>query len=156
MPTSVLGLLLGVLGAALLWLFRRRIPGIDAPRIHKRFVKLHVKKGVCGIEHQPEAVELRRGKRDEVHWIITNPESESGSPCHRPVEVCIGMWRLNGSGTESPVEDLDSGQHCRTVKPRQTKRLPARIKSRAELGEYEYEILIDGHVAMDPIVKVVP
>jgi hypothetical protein len=152
---SVLGLLLGLLGAALFWLFRTK-PGFDARRIHKRIIKLQVKKGVCGIESAPEDVELRRSKGDEVHWIITNPASGPGTPCHRAAEVCVGRWKRNGSDTEPPVNDRGNGQYCRTVKPGQTKTLPAHVKSGAEFGNYEYEILIDGQFAIDPIVRVVP
>jgi hypothetical protein len=119
-------------------------------------INLQVKKGVCGIESAPEEVELRRTKGDEVHWIITNPTSEPGTPCHRPARVCVGRWKRNGGDTDPPVDDRENGQYCRTVKPGQTKRLPARVKSDAEVGPYEYQILIDGQVAIDPIVRVVP
>ena len=155
MGKSVLGVLLGLLAAALAWILRGGKPGLDRARIHKRYITLRVKKGVCAIERPPDDVVLRQGAGDQVHWIITNPESEIGTPCHRSVQVCVGRWTLNGEGTEPPVDDRDNGQYCRTVKPGQTKRLPAQAKSRAPLGDYHYEIEIDGQVAVDPIVRLV-
>lgn len=155
MGKSVFGLLLGLLGAVLFWLFRGGKPGLDTRRVHKRHITLQVKKGGCGIERPPDDVVLRQGKGDEVHWIITNPESQPGTPCHRAAQVCVARWTLNGAATEPPVDDRDNGQYCRTVRPGQTKRLPGRVKSRAELGDYHYEVEIDGQVAVDPIVRLV-
>ena len=154
MSKNLVGLLLGALGAAVAWLLRGKLRP-ERGIVHKRYITLRSKKGGCGIEAPPAPVELRQNPPDQVHWIISNPSDNTGS-CDRDVRVCVGRWTRNGSPADPPVVDGDNGQYCRTVRPGQTKRLPGRAKQNVPTGDYHYDVLIDGQIAVDPIVRLVP
>ena len=147
---TLLGILLAIGGAALAWLLKGKF---RQAVVHERFIILTSKKGSCGIKDQPARVKLERGRGDQVHWIIRNPPN-SGSACDRPVKVCIGKWKQNNVPVQPPVVDLDDENLCRSVPQPQTETIRAKSKPDAE-GLYSYEVLIDGDVALDPMIEIV-
>ena len=120
------GVLLVAGGAALLWLLKKgHRHGI---MVHTRNVVIGPKQGVCGVTEQPANVTLK--KHERLHWKIRNA---GGGPCDGPVEVCMSNWR-----PFNPLEEDEhgDGRFCRTVRPGQTKTLPARVKPDAREGSY--------------------
>jgi len=142
-----LGVLLTLGGAALVWLLKDKF----LPRKHRRDITLTSKGGRCGVERPPEPVTLRRSKADEVHWIVRN----DGSACADDVQVCMGRWALGGSPVDPPVADVNGQDLCRTVPSPQTRPIHGRVKRDAAKGDYYYEVLINGDIAVDPIVRIV-
>ena len=140
------GLVLAGAGAALIWLLRGKIHPRAA--VHERFITVKEKNGRCEIERQPDPVRMK--KNEQLHWIISNGAA-SGGTCDRNVDVCIGHWNPS-----EPLEDTGGGRFCRSVRPGQTKRLPARVKQNTAYGKYHYDVLIDGRTAVDPMVEIVP
>jgi hypothetical protein len=132
-------------GAALIWFLRGKV---SSRRVHRRDIIVKEKKGDCGIERQPDDVTMERN--DQLHWIISNASQGNGGACDRAVEVCVTNWRPS-----NPFDDVGGGRFCRTVRPGQTKTLPARVKQHAESGQYHYEVWIDGQLAIDPMVEIV-
>jgi hypothetical protein len=149
MKKSIAGLFVGVgVGAALAYFFRGRLLGTTFPRP----IILKMKNGKCGIEAEPAPVTLSKFRDDKILWEISNPASTG---CEGRREVCIDNWRLNGHPTDEPPVHNAEGL-CRQVQAGgPTKQILANINRRAPLGEYTYDVLIDGNVALDPIVKLI-
>lgn len=151
----LLAFLAGLLGAALLLLFRKKkemLPG----RVFERRLTVITRNGRCTIEQPPNDVELRQRRRDQVHWIVTHQAEE---PCPERIEVCVGNWRYlgKGGGDEPPTDDLDNDNHCKEVRRGHTKRIRAVAKKPEDApeGDYKYSVLIDGNEVLDPIVRLV-
>jgi hypothetical protein len=146
MKKSTVGLLVGV-GAVLAWFFRGRILG----ETFVRPITLTMKNGRCGIEQDPERVELHYLRNDMLRWEISSP---SITGCGGQHNVCIGNWRLNGVATDVPPVTNPRGL-CRPVlQGNPPMRILAHINQHAPFGEYEYNILVDDVVVHDPIVKL--
>jgi hypothetical protein len=148
MKKGTLGLLVGA-GAVLAWFFRGRLLG----ETFVRPITLMMKKNRCGIEREPEPVELHWFRDDMLRWEISNP---SRTGCEGRHEVCIGNWRLNGVPTNVPPVTNPQGL-CRPVHQGNPP-IPvvARINPQAAFGEYTYDILVDTVVVHDPIIKLTP
>ncbi len=146
-----IGILLTAGGAALIWLLKGKLRG---PEIHRRGITLTSKKGRCGITREPKPVKLRKSKGDQVHWLIKNPQN-SGAACNGEIQVCLGNWSLNGAQVPAPVEDVQGGELCRSVPRPQTVPVHGKVKANAPVGTYYYDVLINGAVAVDPIVRIV-
>jgi hypothetical protein len=149
MKKGIAGLLVGVgVGAVLAYFFRGRLFGTTYPRP----IVLKMKNGRCGIEVEPADVALSRRKDDKIRWEISNP-APGGCPGRH--EVCIGNWRRNGAPSDPPVTNPQG--LCRHVDfDGPEKHILGNIDRDAEYGEYKYDVLIDGQVAVDPIVKLIP
>src|SRR5215203_3964946 len=146
MKRSTSGLLIGA-GAALVWFLRGRLFGST----YRVSIELMMKNGRCGIREEPHTVKLHKLFDDKIRWDISNP---SATGCAGQRTICIGNWRLNGIPTRVPPVRNAHGL-CRPVQPGHSVPLVAVIDYQAPLGEYEYDILIDDVVAVDPIVKLV-
>jgi hypothetical protein len=150
------GALLAAGSAILIWLFKK---GLDRPVTHHRNIVLGPKQGQCGVAERPTRVRLRRrqaGREDTLIWRISNP-SPAGSACDRELRVCIENWKLHGEPVDAPLVRPGGGPLCERVRPRTgPATLPARPLQSARTGIYSYEIWIDGQLARDPMVEIVP
>jgi hypothetical protein len=149
-----LGILLTVGGVALIWLLKKYLGG--GPTRHERFLTLESRLGRCGIREDFEGnvVELHKTRGDTVHWIIRNP-SGSGDSCGENVRVCMGNWKKNGAPVESPLVDLQKGGLCTEVRRPQTATIHAGVREGASFGAYKYDVLVNGNIAADPMVRIV-
>jgi hypothetical protein len=148
MKKSTAGLLVGMgVGAVLAWVFRGRILG----NTFDRYIILKVKNGRCDLESQPGDTTLSKLRDDKIRWNIANPDPGG---CPGQHEVCIGNWRLNGVEADPPVRNAQG--LCRHVHfDGPEKQILANIDRNAKPGVYTYDVLIDGRVAVDPIVKLI-
>jgi hypothetical protein len=149
MKKSTAGLLIGAgIGAVVAYFFRGRLLGTTFPRP----IVLKTKNGTCDIENQPEDVTLSSFRDDKIRWEISNPKTTG---CEGRREVCIGNWRLNGHPTSVPPVTNAQGlcRHVQAGGPEM--HILANIDRKAPCGEYTYDVLIDGHIAVDPIVRLI-
>jgi len=146
---STVGLLVGAgVGAVLAWVFRGRILG----NTYDRFIVLETKNGRCDIESQPADVTLSSFRDDKIRWNISNPDPGGCPGRHR---VCIDNWRLNGVPTSVPPVTNPQGL-CRHVQfGGPSMQILANINRNAPCGEYDYDVKIGDHIAVDPIVKLI-
>ena len=148
MKKSTVGLLVGA-GAILAWFFRGRFFG----QTYVRPITLKMKAGRCGIDQEPERVDLSKFRDDTLLWEISNPTTTGCAGQH---EVCIGNWRLHGVPTNVPPVTNPQGLCRRIGQGNPAIPIVARINRHAAFGEYEYDILVDDMVVQDPIVKLTP
>ena len=146
MNKSAVGFLVGA-GAVLAWFFRGKIFGTT----FDRSITLTMKKGVCGFEEEPDPVTLHKLRDDKIRWVISNPSSTG---CGEQHTVCIGNWRLNGHPTDIPPVKNPDGLCRQVLRGGPPKQILGNIDYGAPLGDYEYDILVDGVVVYDPIVKL--
>jgi hypothetical protein len=142
--------LLAAAGAIAGAVFALRKAGV-AFRDHKRPVLLKVREdGTCGVRPVDD-VELSKRRVDTLQWIVTNPALEG---CGKTVDVCMTNWRLgNGTSVDPPVLAFS---FCKEVKPGHSKTITAVVSPFAEPDvDYYSDVVIDGEVALDPIVRVV-
>ena len=159
MNKKTLGMIVGAaagVGAAL-WFFRKK-QGIA--RTYQ--VKILLKKrpdGTCGVVEPvlPDPVVLSRSREDEVEWLVENPETTG---CAK-VRVCIAGWKKRKQVGDPPVDSdspvkfgLFEGR-CETVKSGEIEDIKAKAKKDADTAYYEYWIVIDDEIALDPIVRII-
>jgi hypothetical protein len=156
MRKTTAAVLIGVgAGIGLAWLLMGRFA--------RRRVEVHLTlKGLDdgGVTFEPfeDYVELRKGRGDTIHWIVSNPEATGYDG---EVEVAVGGWSSNEAGDTSPVK-FDDG-HSRTVKRGgPAKQMPAKINQQAPPNhkvdppvEYKYNVYVNGQLVLDPIVKLI-
>lgn len=146
MRKSTAGLLIGV-GAALAWFLRGRILGTS----FRRPITLITKDGRCGLEAEPEPAVLSKFRDDNVRWEISSPRDTG---CDGRREVCVGNWRRGGMPADPPVRNPNG--LCRTIhQGNPPVPMVGHINFGAPLGEYQYDVIVDGVVVEDPIVKLV-
>jgi hypothetical protein len=132
-------------------------------RLARRRVEVHLTlKGLPGggVTFEPfeDYVELKKSRRDTIHWIVSNPRDTGYDG---DVEVKVGGWSSPHGGGTSPV-NFDDG-HSRTVaRGGPSKQMPAKINQQAPPlhkpdppVEYKYNVYVNSQLVLDPIVKLV-
>jgi len=146
MKKSTVGLIIGgAVGVALVWLFRSKQGGRGVQDVPIRLRRND--DGSCGVDPVPD-IELQ-SFFGPMRWIIANP-AEGGCGT---VTVRIANWKRGESDSEPPV--IPVGPFERSVKPGQHKVLPAAANPLMEYGDYKYDVVVDGDIVLDPIVRLV-
>jgi hypothetical protein len=141
----------GGAGAWLGWLFAKRLAERQPRNVHITLKK----EGNSCVVHPVDDVEIS-ADLGPVRWIITNPRVGGCGT----VKVKIDNWKRRDTPKEDDEEDdnqppvISVGALERKVKPGQTKIIPA-LGATLERAEYKYDVLINGNVVLDPIVKLI-
>jgi hypothetical protein len=145
MTRKTAGVLIGGgLGAGAAWLLAKYLleRGVTKVPITLKY------DGTCGVHPVPD-VEIS-GFFGPLQWVITNP-SRGGCP---NVTVKIANWKRDGESSDPPVIGL--GRFEKEVAAGHHKTIPAAGFPAMPYGEYKYDILIDDHIVLDPVIKLVP
>ena len=139
-------------GAVLVWFLKKKGPGL-IQAVKGVDIEVGLVGGECGVTNRMRDVTLCKRNRDKVEWTISNPDG-SGS-CGRDVTVSIEDWTLDKSGPGAPVEDDEGIGLSRVVPLGHRRKIKASIKRGTVDGYYKYSVRIDGHVAVDPMIRIV-
>lgn len=138
----------GGAGAWLGWLFGKRLAERKVQDVH---ITLKKQGNSCVVENVRD-VEIS-ADLGPLRWIITNPQVGGCGT----VKVKIDNWKRldkeeDNDDPEPPV--ISVGRLERKVKPGQRMIIPA-LGATLEPAEYKYDVLINGDVVLDPIVKLI-
>ena len=135
-------------GAWLGWLFGKRLAERKVKDVH---ITLKKQGNSCVVENVDD-VEIA-ADLGPLRWIITNPQAGGCGT----VKVKIGNWKRldteeEDDDTEPPV--ISVGRLERKVKPGQRMIIPA-LGATLEPAKYKYDVIVNGDVVLDPIVKLI-